>query len=653
MKSRTVDWLIPVALGTLAAVPFLPALNGEFTNWDDQANFINNEGYRGLGWSQLRWMFTSTLLGHYIPLTWLSFGVNYALGGLRPWDYHAGNLLLHGANVGLFYVVARRLLKAALADPLLPPSAIAVGAATAALLFGVHPLRVESVAWITERRDVLCGFFYLLAVLAYLAGAVAGGRVGGTWLVWSLAAFVGALLSKAMAVTLPFTLLLLDTYPLRRWGLGWRAVLSEKTPYALLSALGAVTAISAVHRGAAWTGYDSYGPRSRLAMVAYSLWFYPSSLIWAHDLSPLYELPVRLDILDGRFFLALLAVVLTTVILIGVRRACPGGLTAWLHSAIVLSPVMGVVHAGFQLAHDRYSYLSGLGFALLGGGGLSWAIGRWRRRVLHGWVLGVAIAGAGLVAVGLSVGTWRQSKIWLTSESLWRAAVAADAQCAVCRNNLGVAIVRASESDPRRLAEAAGEFRQAIALRPTYPDPYANLGALLARQGLYGEAEPVLRAYARAFPWLPDGALRLGMLLRDQGRDADAVALLRRALAMSSGAGNVRLELGHALSNQGARLVQAGRRTEATALFEEASALLPEDGMPRRNLGQVLVEEGHVRDAIGPLQEAVRLDPRDKRALYWLIRAYRGAGEFTEAQRHIAVLRALDRDLAARAERDR
>src|SRR5262249_21283535 len=155
---------------------FLPALRGDFV-WDDVHNFVENDHFRGLGGPQLRWMWRTTLLGHYIPLTWMSLRLNYVLGRMDPWGYHLGNPAIPAANAGLFYFVARRLLAAAQGGSAGEPAAangddsgltLSIGAAFAAIVFGVHPLRVESVAWVTERRDVLCGLFYLLAAWAYL-----------------------------------------------------------------------------------------------------------------------------------------------------------------------------------------------------------------------------------------------------------------------------------------------------------------------------------------------------------------------------------------------------------------------------------------------------------------------------------------------------
>jgi protein O-mannosyl-transferase len=214
---------LPPLIFLIAGTVFLPALRGDFLNWDDSLNFVANPHYRGLGWPQIKWMLGATLMGHYIPVTWLSFGLNYALGGMNPWGYHLGNLILHAANTTLVYLITRRLLAAALEDGSQRgrvTNPVVLAATFAALVWGVHPLRVESVAWITERRDVLCGLFFLLTVLAYLKGIERGGHPRPVWRALSLAAFAAALLSKAAAMPLPAILLLLDFYPLRR--AGWK-----------------------------------------------------------------------------------------------------------------------------------------------------------------------------------------------------------------------------------------------------------------------------------------------------------------------------------------------------------------------------------------------------------------------------------------------
>src|SRR5438132_10554539 len=197
---RWVHWLVPALVALVTFVAFLPTLHNQFVNWDDVENFLDNPHYRGLGWIQLRWMWT-THLGHYIPLTWMTLGLDYLLWGMNPLGYHLTNLLLHAANAVVFFFIVHRILTLALPGPAKRGHALAVAAGFAALVFAIHPLRVESVAWVTERRDVLSGLFYLSAILIYLR-ACEGGTRGRGWYWLSVAAVVGALLSKSMVVKL-------------------------------------------------------------------------------------------------------------------------------------------------------------------------------------------------------------------------------------------------------------------------------------------------------------------------------------------------------------------------------------------------------------------------------------------------------------------
>jgi len=202
--------LLPAGIFLVTCVAFWPALLGEFT-WDDDINLVGNLRYRGFEASQIRWMFTNTLMGHYMPFTWLSFALDYAFGRMDPWGYHLASLLLHATNAVLVYLVAQRLLTVALQAAV----DTRAGAAVAGLLFALHPQRVESVAWISDRATILCGTFYLLAILAYLRAAEAPtGHRRMWWGAASLVAFAAALLSKGMAMSLPITLLIVTKHPL-------------------------------------------------------------------------------------------------------------------------------------------------------------------------------------------------------------------------------------------------------------------------------------------------------------------------------------------------------------------------------------------------------------------------------------------------------
>ena len=211
--------LVPLAVAILTAAAFLPTLSGSFLNWDDNVNFLDNPAYRGLDREHVRWAFTSVFFGHYIPLTRLTWSLNWVLGGMDPWGYHLVNVLLHAANAALFYFVARRLLAAAIADGAQAGRRgpdLCAAAAVAALVWGVHPLRVEPVAWITGRADLLCASFVLLTTWVYLRAVETEGPARRGLILVASVTLAAALLSKGAALPFVGALLLLDVYPLRR-----------------------------------------------------------------------------------------------------------------------------------------------------------------------------------------------------------------------------------------------------------------------------------------------------------------------------------------------------------------------------------------------------------------------------------------------------
>ena len=631
MRPRRLGLLLPPLVFLITGAVFLPALRGEFLNWDDSVNFVANPHYRGLGWAQIKWMLGATLMGHYIPVTWLSFGLNYALGGMSPWGYHVGNLLLHAANATLVYLIARRLLATAW------DGGSQIGHATgpvvragafAALVWGVHPLRVESVAWITERRDVLCGLFFLLAVLAYLKGLERGSDRRRTWQALSLAAFAAALLSKAAAMPLPAVLLLLDLYPFRRRDIGWRRLAIEKLPYAALAAATAVVALIVLPRGAAVTSYDSYGVAARVGMVTYSLIFYPIKFLLPIRLSPMYELPPWVDLASWPFLPALLGVAGLTAALVLGRARWPGALAAWTYSALMVLPVSGVVHAGSQLVNDRYSYLSGIGFAVLAGGGVLGVLRLRERGRVSTTTVSALTGGAALIVLTLGLAAWTQTHVWHDSETLWRWAVEMEPACSLCHGNLGSAITN-TELGLARLDEAEAHVRQAIELRPNHPIPHFNLGSLLLSVPTrYGEAEAALRKYLELLPESPSGLGRLGLLYLLQGRLEEAMPLLERARG---------LPLGPSPDMGG----------PASTRLAKAIGLVEDDPGALTLLGRALVEQGEPVDAVFALTRATALAPLAVPARFWLVQAYRGVGRVDLAQEQLEVLRRLDPRAAA------
>src|SRR3989454_5694637 len=329
LTQRWRRWLVPmlIALATFAA--FLPTLQNEFVGWDDVTNFLENPDYRGLAWTQLRWMWT-THLGHYIPLTWMTLGLDYLLWGLNPVGYHLTSLLLHTANAVVFFFVVRRLLTRALPSPSEHGYALAVSSGFAALVFAIHPLRVESVAWVTERRDVLSGLFYLLTILLYLRACERGARSRG-WYGLSVAAFVLALLSKSMVVNLPVVLLILDVYPLRRLGgaVGWwsepvRRVYVEKIPFVLLAAAASGIALLAQLSHDTMVSVVQLSGLGRLAVSVYGLSFYLWKTVAPVNLSPLYELPPTVNPWAPPFLVSYGVVLGITAIVLALRRRLPG-----------------------------------------------------------------------------------------------------------------------------------------------------------------------------------------------------------------------------------------------------------------------------------------------------------------------------------------
>ena len=582
---------LAIALGCLvfaaAVVTFWPGVSGDFLNWDDRDNVVNNPGVHGLGRAQLAWMWSGIVLGHYIPLTWMSFGLNYVLGGLDPWGYHVLNLGLHGANAALFYLIARRLIALARPGGAEPgPGALSFGATFSALLVAVHPLRVESVVWITERKDVLCGLFFLGAVWAYLK-AVEGDLIDRRWQVVSLVSFGAALLAKAAAMPLPAMLVLLDVYPLRRVRAvtDWRRIIVEKIPWGILAVAGAVVALRAVYTATGVTDYSRYGVGARLAMTVYTFVFYPARWFWPVELVPLYELPQEVRLWAPRFLVPTLAFAAVTAVLVALRRRWPAGLAAWAASILMLLPISGAVHSGHQLAHDRYSYLSGLGLALLFGGGLTWLLSARAQGRVSPVVVRSVTAGAALVVLVLAAGAWDQSKVWQDSETLWRWATGIDSQCAICWNNLGTSL-----TDQKRHAEAEAAYRRALALRPNRATVANNIATALYGQQKYAEAEEMLKVALKLDPRLTGALMNMGALKAQAGHYAEAIGYFRPAYARDPKFGELARNFALALTYEGTEQKKAGHRLEAMALYQEALAVSPGDAEARRQLDALTAE---------------------------------------------------------------
>src|SRR5438093_6341195 len=482
------EWVAP-CVAIITVLVFAPALHNQFLDWDDLENFTKNTNYRGLGWAQLEWMWTTVLLGHYVPLTWMTLGLDYLVWGMNPLGYHLTNVLLHAANAAVFYLVVLRLLGAAApAGGTAGSLASGLSAAFAALVFAVHPLRVESVAWVTERRDVLSGLFYLLAILAYLHDSNVANDVGigrRRWYWISLGCFVLALLSKAITVTLPFVLVVLDVYPLRRFGgeVGGsrgpaaRRRWAEKIPFFLGSILVIPVALIAAQRGATLVAIADIGVPERVALSLHALVFYLQKTVLPAGLSPFYALETPIVPLSPPYLAAGVVVAVITVLAICLRRGWPAVGAVWIVYVVTLLPVSGVFQNGPQSSADRYSYLPSLALALItGAAGLgAWRVWTGRR---HGRAPGFCLTGAGVVLVtALTLLTWQQIEIWHDSERLWTHAVSLTPSWMA---HLQLGNVRRQQA---RLAEANEHYRQASSMRPDAPDVLIQWGVALAQQG--------------------------------------------------------------------------------------------------------------------------------------------------------------------------
>lgn len=557
--------LLPLVAGLGAVAVFLPALANGFIEWDEGSLLLRNPWYRGLGPSNLAWMFTTVLMGHWMPVNWLSFGLDHVLWGMDPAGYHLTNVLLHALGVAVFFCVARALLQGALpARPASDPW-LSAGALVAALAFGIHPLRVESVAWITERRDVLSGLFYLLTVGAYLR-YVARRAAGAYWT--ALGCFALALMSKSITVSLPGILVLLDIYPLGRFGgaTGWltpaaRRVWLEKLPFAALAVAGGAVAVFAITVGGGLTSLGVLGLPARAVLSLYALGFYLAKLLWPTSLSPLYELALPVRPLEARFVLSALGVVAVTGAALLLRRRWPAFLAAWAAFTLTLLPVLGIAHNGYQVAADRYTYLASLGFAVLAGG----AVAAWGRRTLWPAALGL---------FALAALTWMQVPVWRNDLSLWGRAVELDPASGVARSNLGVALTA-----QRRYADAVAELDRAVALRPGYAEAWNNLGLAKAQQGRLPEAAEGFRRAVAVRPRFAEAWNNLGVATALQGQSEAAMSAFRRAATADPSFAEARNNLGLALARE-------GRVREAAGEFRRALAINPWSAEARRNLEQ-------------------------------------------------------------------
>jgi tetratricopeptide (TPR) repeat protein len=447
---------------------FSPALNAGFVDWDDPGNFLENTSYRGLTLTNLKWMATTFLGGPYQPLSWLTLGIDYQLWGMDARGYHFTNVLLHAIGAVAFYFLATTLLPLCRRD--LRDRKLAFASVFAALLFALHPLRAESVAWITERRDVLSGIFFVVTIVSYLRSRTATGKSDRhRWYAYSLIALGLSLLSKASGMSMPFVLLALDQWPLRR---PLRAALVDKLPFLLVAIPFAVVAMAGQAAPPRHLStFAEHGVAQRIAQASYSAMFYPWKTLVPTGLVAIYDLPVPFDPSAARFVIAIACAATITVSLFALRGRLPAAWTAWWAFLVIVAPTSGLAQAGPQLVADRYSYLSCMPFALLIAGATLLYAPR------------AALPCSIVVLILLATLSRRQTRVWHDAESLNRHTLAMNPSSYIAHTNLGQLYFAQGHLD---LAEA--EERAALSLRPDSARAHMNLASVLYARQEFAEA---------------------------------------------------------------------------------------------------------------------------------------------------------------------
>jgi Flp pilus assembly protein TadD len=518
---------------------------------------------------------------------------------MDPRGYHLTNVVLHSASAALLYLLVLRLLGRATTWS---APALSISAAMASLFFSLHPLRAESVAWVTERRDVLSGFFFVLTVLLHLAAIDATGRRRRWLFVAAVGSFVLAFAAKSMVMTLPVVLVLLDFYPLRRldsrwrlWSTDSRGVWLEKVPYLVVAAAGAMVSYYAQAANAFISSLQKLGPGARPAIVSYGLWFYVSKTAAPMGLSPLYELPERIDPLASRFLARGIAVIVITIALVLLRRRWPAGLTAWLYYAIVLAPVVGIVHSGFQLAHDRYSYLACLSWAVLVGAGAGGVYRLSEKGVLRRSIAMLAGGAAIVWLAGLGFLTWHQVQIWRDTDTLWRYAVESEPECTICENNLGAML-----ANDGLTSLARERFERALSVKPSAIGVQKNLAMVYANTGDLRRAADFFAKLLQGNPDDVEIRNNLGVTMIGLGRPKDALAQFQLGLALHPMNSTL-------LANVAMVLAEMGDREQSRLYLKRAYARNPETPGLRFALGLVALNLGE-RDMAAAEYESLRKD---------------------------------------------
>jgi tetratricopeptide (TPR) repeat protein len=589
-------WALSAALAMLAYATFRPALECAFTNYDDPEYVTANiRIQQGLSWENLKWAAVTPVVSTWHPVTVLSHMADCHFFGLASADHHRVNVVLHVLNTVLVFLLFVQATGAPWRSALV------------AALFACHPLHVESVAWVAERKDVLCTFFGLLSLTFYVryvekCSTAAGRRPGALRIpgfnspsaaasysfAWALLAF--GLMSKPMLVTWPFVMLLLDFWPLKRFDRAQAArLVLEKIPFLVLAAAMCVITFAVQKQAGALNSGQrfSLGVRAGNALISYCR--YLGKLIWPADLAVFYPHPGVWP--AGWVIAAGVSLLAISAVLFAARQRFPFPLMGWLWFLGTLVPVIQLVQTGAHAMADRYTYIPSIGIFVAA----VWGAWEMARRWRHHATISCAAAAAVLI---LCVGTTRrQLGYWEDSETLFRHGLAVVGNNYVCQENLGAAL------DQKGLtSDAIPHFREAILVQPSNPLAHGNLGAALSRSGRLDEAVPEFHEALRLDPGYAEARNNLASALARQGRLDEAVAQYQKAIELRPGYAEALNDLGNIYGRR-------GQSDAAIAQFQAALRSRPDIAEIHNNLGIAFAMKGQTADAVAQFTEALRLKP--------------------------------------------
>ncbi len=514
MSSKKIQYYLAVLAAFATLLVYLPALHNDFAELDDAVYVLQNPFIRSFDSTLLRWAFFHFTAANWHPLAWLSHALDYALWGLKPLGHHLTNIILHAVNTALVVLLAAKLLeragdRSALHTPasFLNDRTIRITAGVTGLLFGLHPVHVESVVWVAERKDLLCAFFFLLSITAYVkyadsqeSGVRGQGSARNTkeksgrkkfltnrHYLLTLCFFILALMSKPMAVTLPVVLLILDWYPLNRIQSfkNLRDAIVEKAPFLVLSILSSIVTMMAQQTGGAMKMMAIVPLTTRVLVAVQTLLTYLGKMLVPVKLIPFYPYPKDASLYSFEYASAIImAVGITAACMVAAKRQ-KAWLSAWGYYVITLVPVLGLIQVGEQSMADRYTYLPSLGPFFIAGLGTAWAA-RKSRCANRGETISSfpAVILTLSIAILLSYATLRQVRLWRNGITLWSSVIEREpTQVPFAYRFRGQAFEKAGRFD-----RAAADYRKAIALNPRFIETYNDLGILYGRARLYEQA---------------------------------------------------------------------------------------------------------------------------------------------------------------------